>query len=108
MQRSPELFGFRLPPGGGTPGIGRADSCERRGDRCADLIVIEAAASRHLAGDPIEQILGMIGLAQELIDVQGMEGGDVGVEDGSAANQDRLEGLLALDPTANLDSGQQG
>src|SRR5438270_13672057 len=48
----------------------------------------------------------MVGFGQELIDVQSLKRGDVALEYRRAANQDRLERLLALDPAADVDAGE--
>jgi len=48
----------------------------------------------------------MVRFGQELIDVQSLKRSDVALEYRRAANQDRLERLLALDPAADVDTGE--
>jgi hypothetical protein len=77
---------------GGAPGFGK---------RTGVLAGAEAA-------DPLEQFGGMVGLGEELVDVQLGQRQEVGVEDRGTADQDGLVGLGLFDPPADLDAGEHG
>jgi hypothetical protein len=59
-------------------------------------------------GNSLEKLSWVVGLDQELVDIQGAQLVDMALQDGRAADHHRLEGRVPLDPAADLNTRKSG